>query len=389
MPFNKKELSDTIKEAYDIAAKGLRSCYTEEGILAGKKNFVDFWARDSFWASFGALVLGDLEQVKININLFLRWQKESGQIPYRTISINQFFKYLHIKIRFKKPIPNYNSILGSAVLDQNLLLPIIIEEYFKKSGDDEYLKDIFPNLELSYLWLKKQDSDSDKLLKEGFLCNWMDHLMKHGKVLINNILYAKSLQSLSNIAKIIGNREQKERFENQSEMVKKKIREKFWDTAFFIDWIDFKRHFYFDTSANLLSVIWDIADPKEAESIINFAKEKAESGVLVKANFPRYHPALVSPQLYLAFLPDYGSFRIWIAALYAIALAKVKKEDEAKKVIENIAKIIVKNKAVFELYNKNGTPANRWFLYTNEVPFTWSAGIFIYAVYYIFQNPQL
>ena len=55
---------DRIKEAYGIAVKNLRSCYADHGIIAGLNQFNDYWARDAFYASFGALELKDFLVVK-------------------------------------------------------------------------------------------------------------------------------------------------------------------------------------------------------------------------------------------------------------------------------------------------------------------------------------
>jgi len=44
-----------IKKARAIAADCLRRCYDANGIVAGRHQFNDYWARDSFFASFGAL----------------------------------------------------------------------------------------------------------------------------------------------------------------------------------------------------------------------------------------------------------------------------------------------------------------------------------------------
>jgi len=140
-------MNSNIKKAIGIARVNLHKCYTDEGILAGQKNFIDFWARDSFWAIMGSIKLGDYDQVERNFNQFLDLQRKNGQIPYRIISVNQFLKYLRIKKRFKKPIPNYNSIMGASVIDQNSLLIIAAAEYSKNERGKKYIRDIFPKLE--------------------------------------------------------------------------------------------------------------------------------------------------------------------------------------------------------------------------------------------------
>jgi len=368
-----------VKKAFDIARKGLRECYTDEGILAGKRNFVDYWSWDSFFASLGSLELGDFDMFEKNIELYLAEQKENGQLPYRIISVNQFLKYLHIKKRFRGPIPNYNSLFGSPVVDQNLMLPIMMEEYLKYPRGLKFVKKHIEKIELAYSWTKSLDRDNDNLVEEGLLANWMDHMLKRNKVLISNVKYHKSMISLSVIMKALGNQERSERYARQAEKIKKALYERFWNGHYFIDWIDFKRHFYFDTSANLFATLWGVTDKEKTDQILNYTEEKTYKGFVPKANWPNYPLFLVQPQLLLAGMADYAGHRIWIGALYAKSLFRAGQNKSAEEKILNIAKNIVKYGTVYELYGGRGNPASRGLLYTNEVPFAWSCGMFVWA----------
>ena len=52
-------ITDSITNAYRIALSDLKSNYRELGIYAGPKNHREYWARDSFFASFGCCAVGD------------------------------------------------------------------------------------------------------------------------------------------------------------------------------------------------------------------------------------------------------------------------------------------------------------------------------------------
>ena len=58
------QVSENIQKSIEIAKLTLRSNYTDAGIVAGKDHFSDVWARDSLFASFGSIALGDTEVVK-------------------------------------------------------------------------------------------------------------------------------------------------------------------------------------------------------------------------------------------------------------------------------------------------------------------------------------
>src|SRR3989344_9245800 len=72
-----------ISNAADIAYRDLQRCYREYGIIAGLNHFNDYWARDSFFASCGSLVMGDFDIVRKNLETFIKFQKSSGHIPRR------------------------------------------------------------------------------------------------------------------------------------------------------------------------------------------------------------------------------------------------------------------------------------------------------------------
>lgn len=374
----------TIKKALKIATKGLRDCYTDEGILAGKENFVDYWSWDSFFASLGSLELGDFDIFEKNVELYLKEQRPNGQLPYRIISINQILKYLHIKKRFKHPIPNYNSIFGSSVVDQNLMLLIMMEKYLEYPNGKKFVKKYIEKIEAAYNWLRTLDRDKDNLIEEGLLANWMDHMFKRNKVLVSNVKYWKCHVSISNIMNQLGNCEHAERYSKRADKIKKALYEKFWNGTYFIDWIDWKKHYYFDTSSNLFATIWGLTSKEETEGILKYTEEKTYRGFVPKANWPNYPLFLVQPQLVFSGMPDYAGHRVWIGALYAMALFNADKTQAAKEKLLNIADSIVKYGNVYELYGPSGKPARRWPFYTNEVPFAWSSGMFVWAVKKIF-----
>ena len=76
-------LTDIIRRAYTIARRDLRACYNPDGIVAGRLHFNAYWARDGFWALFGALALGDLQQALAQLTTFMRYQLATGRLPVR------------------------------------------------------------------------------------------------------------------------------------------------------------------------------------------------------------------------------------------------------------------------------------------------------------------
>ena len=60
------------------------------------------------------------------------------------------------------------------------------------------------------------------------------------------------------------------------------------------------------------------------------------------------------------------------------------RKDKAMKVLEKISQIIVDYGHVYEVYQE-GKPVNKMF-FKSEVPFAWSAGLYIYACNKVFKQ---
>ena len=84
-------LIDTVRRAYGIAVRDLRACYNPDGIVAGRLHFNAYWARDGFWALFGALALGDHAQARAQLDTFIRYQFPSGKLPIRVEFVGHHF----------------------------------------------------------------------------------------------------------------------------------------------------------------------------------------------------------------------------------------------------------------------------------------------------------
>jgi glycogen debranching enzyme len=131
-----------LKKAKEIAERELKACYGKHGIFAGTNHFKDYWARDSFFASLGCLVINDEKIVKKNLELFLDNIK-AGQLPLRIgkSSFGVVLSYLGLKSKDSKRKPIYRIDKINAIpKDQNSLFIISLYEYYKKTKDKKILK---------------------------------------------------------------------------------------------------------------------------------------------------------------------------------------------------------------------------------------------------------
>src|SRR5574341_2416982 len=105
---------DTIRRAHRIAVRDLRACYNPDGIVAGRLHFNAYWARDGFWASFGALALGDFEQVRNHLDTYIRFQRPSGELPVRVEYVAHTFGRYHTQRMTPKALYRAGTEIGRA-----------------------------------------------------------------------------------------------------------------------------------------------------------------------------------------------------------------------------------------------------------------------------------
>ena len=92
-----KKMANTINKAFEICKRVLREAYNEKGINAGQTHFSDVWVRDSSFAGWGALSLGDTEIVQNFLIHTLDNMNDLGQCPLRIGQKYFLLKYIGIK----------------------------------------------------------------------------------------------------------------------------------------------------------------------------------------------------------------------------------------------------------------------------------------------------
>ncbi|MCX6710057.1 MAG: GH116 family glycosyl hydrolase [Candidatus Woesearchaeota archaeon] len=385
-------MNHLIRKAEEIAKKCLREDYSEYGIAAGRRQFEDYWARDSFFASFGAIASGDYPIVRKNLELFLSNEDSIGQVPLRIGTKFIAFKVLGIKFYdgTKSRAPryiidrNYPNFMPKTPADQNSLLIIAAEEYIRKSDDKKFAVDNYEMLKKAMDWNFTLDKNRDFLIEEGYYCSWLDCVKKSGNVLYTEVCHYKACAAFSRIARRIGKKEDWKKYSEIAQKTREKINEKFWNGKFYNDWIDFngKIHGNFSTDGNLLAIMFGISSRKKSRSIISCIKDFGlENGVPYKTNYPKYRFSEIDFLLYPAGMKDYhnGMSWLWIGCAGILAKAKAGMKKESVQLAEKIAKKIIECNGVYEVYEENGKPVKRLF-YKSEFPFAWASGLFLYTI---------
>ncbi|MBN1502830.1 hypothetical protein JW930_04755 [Candidatus Woesearchaeota archaeon] len=375
-----------IKQAYKIAVRDLRSCYSKHGILTGLDHFTDYWARDSMYACLGALELGekkDLEHVKKNLVLLADKQSKNGQIPFRVGTRLIFLKMLGIK--------NNNSLGAryrqdkslSKPTDPNPLFIIVAQKYIEKTQDRFFIKKYFKSITLAMQWSISL-AGKDGLIQEAVYSTWADTMRKKGRVLYTNVLYYASLKAFVEICK--GMKVKYKRYDVLSENVNTTLNKEFWFKEHYVDWVNTREYTNFASGGNLFAIVFGIADKTKAVAILDYTDTNSiNSPVPSKAHFPAYRDSEIS--LLNRFL-GMGNYHnrwhwLWVGCMNAVANQKISRKVKAKEILGDVARIIVRDKVCHEVHTEKGTPLNLGRRFRSEAPYAWTAGFFVYAYHQI------
>ena len=386
-----------VRQAYEIAARSLKRCYDEKGILAGRHQFEDYWARDSMFASLGALRLSDTEIVRKSLDLYLGWQKADGQLPYKVgANGGMILRWLgwHSK---RKDVPVYKLpwwlywgswrvTEDSLPRDANDLVVIAAARYWEVMGSRGWLVSRLEKLERALEWNEKWLSGG--LIYEGWHANWADSLRIKGFGLYTNVVHWKAMGEMAKMWAALGDGHNAGFWRRRQMEMGREIKYRLWNGSFFDGW-EGDRGEHLVTDGNMLAIWWNLTDREEARSIWNaFRGSGVFSPVPAENNYPRYDGGVVPTRLRLTGLSGYHNATmgwLWLGAAAALAIGKLDREA-AEDLLVKMARVIVKYGEVYEVYDQRGQPA-RGFLYQAEHPFAWSAGMFVESAAELLKSP--
>ncbi len=373
---------DTIHRAYRIAVRDLRACYNPDGIVAGRLHFNAYWARDGFFASFGALALGDVEQVRAQLGTFIQFQTASGELPVRIEFLGHTLGNYHTRLPHPKALFRAGTIFADP-LDPSALFIIAAREYFSRTNDMAFCARFELAMDRAMQWLMSQDRDGDGLLENRYLAGWMDSILKKDKVFYLNLIYYEGLRACRTIKEWLGHMDDARRFDDAARKTHDALQRVFWNGTYFTDWTRGGRHGGFCSDGNVLAILFGIATADQAQSILRFIDDRGlDRDTPLRTCDPVYPFWQVFPFYFLAGIPDYHRALIWpcLGTLHAVNKFRLGRQDDAVADLARIGAWYASRNAVAEVYESDGMMLNRRF-YQAEVPFAWNAGLYVYAVH--------
>jgi glycogen debranching enzyme len=200
-----------ITKCFEEAKKVLRGNASQYGVIAGREYYKDVWGRDGLVSSLGMAASDDeilIELAKKTIESIAKFQKSNGQLP------NKF-----------SPDGKKLCFGEGGCVDTSLWFPIALFNYYKNTGDKQFLNKLAPKALNAIEWAGCLDQNNDLLLETGEGSDWMDMLLRSGRVLYDQALYYKALLATDEILHAAG---KERRFVELARNVKRNINIFFW-----------------------------------------------------------------------------------------------------------------------------------------------------------------
>ncbi len=174
------------KEGYEHALELLHRCCTPDGFLASitdRANYRRIWARDGVVLSLAALLTQDQELihgVRSTLTTLAHYQGPHGEIPSNI-----------------DPLLERVSFGGSSGrVDSNLWFIIGCAEYYKATGDHDFLEMILPHIEKVRFLLGAWEFNNRGLIYVPQAGDWADEYIHTGYILYDQLLYLQAQRSI-------------------------------------------------------------------------------------------------------------------------------------------------------------------------------------------------
>ena len=181
------------------------------GFSDGRPGYAWYFGRDSEWISLAAASYGDTEKVKENINLLLKYQDVTGKICHKVTT---------------SKVPHYDAA------DSTPLLIILLEDYMRRSGDRDFIAEVWPKVKRAMDFLYSTDKDHDGFIENSEVGHgWTeggDLTPFHVSFYLAGI-WVRTLLSAARLAAEVGQHKLSRRYVNHYIALKEELNTAWWN----------------------------------------------------------------------------------------------------------------------------------------------------------------
>lgn len=300
---------DLFAEGYTRAVALLHECCSEDGFLASPSphdNYRRVWARDGVIVGLAALMTKDNELISGLLHTLQTLAKHQG--PQGEIPSN---------VDTTAGRVSYGGTTGR--VDADLWFVIGCCQYWRATGDDQFIADMLPTLERVRFLLAAWEFNNRGLLYVPQTGDWADEYVHHGYVLYDQVLYLQAQRELGDVhSHVHGSSDHV--LDEKTARLKHLIRDNYWfddgdglpDDAYHEvlyrkgkqaasphcaghHWMSFFSPqgygYRFDSFANVLVSLFDVADDQQRDRVDAFIVDEGLAPDSMKV-LPAFHPVI-------------------------------------------------------------------------------------------------
>lgn len=184
-------MSISLEQAYQKSLETLKKCAKPEGFVASvteKDNYYRVFSRDAVIMSLAALATGDEELRECTKNSLLILGDTQGE--HGEIASN---------VALDKSSISFGGTAGR--VDATIWFVIGVVQYYKHTGDKNFLEKMFPKLERCMWLLGAWEFNQKGLIYVPQTGDWADEYIQNGYVLYDQMLYYKALKEYAHVLK--------------------------------------------------------------------------------------------------------------------------------------------------------------------------------------------
>jgi len=300
---------DLLRTGYGKALELMRNCSTASGFLATTielDNYRRVWARDGCIMGLAALMTADadlIETCRRTLETLVARQGPHGEIPSNVDPITQRV--------------SYGGTAGR--VDADLWFVICCGQYWRRTGDDEFMRRMLKPLERVRILLGAWEYNARGLLYVPQTGDWADEYINTGYVLYDQLLYLQAQREFSHSHRHL-HRTTNHQLNERIARLRHLIRSNFWfpedgripddvyHTVLYKKgqtvahrccdkyWVSFFAPtgygYRFDTLANVLTSLVGVADEHQRQRVDTYiAEEITTEGPKL---LPAFHPVITT-----------------------------------------------------------------------------------------------
>ncbi len=221
-----------LNQAFSWAKIGIEkgvvtSPFLGTGIVAGfrtsgeseRPGFAWYFGRDALWTSFAINSYGDLSTTKKSLEFLKKFQRPDGKIPHEISQAANQTDWWNA----------YPYAWNST--DATPLYVIAHEDYFRTSGDHEYLKASWESILKAYLYEESTDTDNNGLIENTkFGHGWVegDSLYPPHEEIYLQGLWIQASQAIASMSDVVGDKTLAKRALANAERTRNSMEKTFW-----------------------------------------------------------------------------------------------------------------------------------------------------------------